>query len=73
MTLKPQYKHRKHREWYMAPSNGRVNPHGYSDKAKKAIADKMKKMKDEDKPHDQKIAIAISEAKEKGYKVPKKK
>jgi len=30
-------------------------------------------MKGEDKPQKQKVAIALSEAREKGYKVPKKK
>lgn len=45
---------------------------GYSKAAQKSISSKMKKMKDEDKPHAQKVAIAISEAREKGYKVPKK-
>jgi hypothetical protein len=33
---------------------------------------KMKKMKDEVMPHNQKIAIALSYARKKGYKVPKK-
>lgn len=45
----------------------------YSKAAKKAIANKMGKMKDEDRPQDQKIAIAISEARKKGFKVPKEK
>jgi hypothetical protein len=45
----------------------------YSAAAKKAISSKMNKMKDESKPQKQKIAIALSEAREKGLKVPKKK
>lgn len=42
----------------------------YSKKAEKAIGDKMHKMKGEDKPQKQKVAIAISEARRKGLKVP---
>jgi len=45
----------------------------YSKKAQKAISDKMSKMKGEDKPQKQKVAIAMSEAREKGLKVPAKK
>lgn len=45
----------------------------YSKKAQKAISDKMSKMKGEDRPQKQKVAIAISEAKRKGLKVPKAK
>lgn len=45
----------------------------YSDKAEKAIASKMHKMKGEDKPQDQKVAIAMSEARSKGLKVPPEK
>lgn len=45
----------------------------YSEKAQKAISKKMHKMKDEDKPRAQKIAISLSEAREKGLKVPKEK
>lgn len=45
----------------------------YSKKAEKAISAKMSKMKSEDKPQKQKVAIALSEARRKGLKVPKKK
>lgn len=45
----------------------------YSKKAEKVISAKMEKMKGEDKPQKQKVAIALSEAKSKGLKVPKKK
>lgn len=45
----------------------------YSKKAQKAIGAKMSKMKGEDKPQAQKVAIAMSEARKKGLKVPKKK
>lgn len=45
----------------------------YSPKAQKVISAKMEKMKSEDKPQAQKVAIAISEAKSKGLKVPPKK
>jgi hypothetical protein len=45
----------------------------YSKKAEKVISAKMEKMKDEDKPQKQKVAIALSEAREKGLKVPAKK
>lgn len=45
----------------------------YSKKAQKAIASKMHKMKGEKKPQKQKVAIALSEARKKGLKVPKKK
>lgn len=45
----------------------------YSKKAEKAISSKMHKMKDEDRPQKQKVAIALSEAREKGLKVPKEK
>lgn len=45
----------------------------YSAKAKKVIANKMHKMKGEHRPIKQKIAIAISEARRKGLKVPKRK
>ena len=45
----------------------------YSKKAEKVIGAKMEKMKGEDRPQKQKVAIAISEAKEKGLKVPSKK
>lgn len=42
----------------------------YSDAAKTTISNKMDKMKDEDKPQKQKVAIALSEARQKGQKVP---
>jgi hypothetical protein len=45
----------------------------YSTKAQEAISEKMHKMKHEDKPQSQKVAIALSEAREKGLKVPKEK
>ena len=45
----------------------------YSKKAQKAISAKMHKMKGEDRPQKQKVAIAMSEARKKGLKVPKKK
>ena len=45
----------------------------YSKEAEKAIGAKMHKMKGEDRPQKQKVAIALSEAREKGLKVPKKK
>lgn len=45
----------------------------YSKAAQKAISAKMHKMKGEDRPQAQKVAIAMSEAREKGLKVPKKK
>ncbi|GIV44009.1 MAG: hypothetical protein KatS3mg035_1132 [Bacteroidia bacterium] len=45
----------------------------YSKAAKEFISSKMKKMAGEKKPHDQKIAIAMSMAREKGLKVPSEK
>lgn len=42
----------------------------YSKKAQESISAKLRKMADEDRPKKQKIAIDISEAKRKGYKVP---
>jgi len=45
----------------------------YSKKAQKVISAKMSKMKGEKMPQDQKVAISISAAKEKGLKVPSKK
>lgn len=45
----------------------------YGPGAKKTIEHKMEKMKGEDKPQEQKLAIAIEEAREKGEKVPPKK
>lgn len=43
----------------------------YSDKAREFISKKLSKTADEDKPQDQKVAIAINMAREKGLKVPK--
>lgn len=45
----------------------------YSKKAQEVVSKKMEKMKGEDKPQAQKVAIALSEAREKGLKVPAKK
>jgi hypothetical protein len=45
----------------------------YSKKAQQVIARKMRAMKGEKRPQKQKIAIALSHARSKGYKVPKKK
>jgi hypothetical protein len=45
----------------------------YSEKAKEFISNKISKMADEDKPQDQKVAIAMSMARKKGLKVPKEK
>ena len=45
----------------------------YSEKATEFISNKMSKMADEDKPQDQKVAIALSMARKKGLKVPKEK
>lgn len=45
----------------------------YSKKAESYISHKMEKMKNEDKPQKQKVAIAMSMARQKGMKVPKKK
>lgn len=42
----------------------------FSKIAEKVIAEKMHKMKDENRPEAQKIAIALSEARAKGLKVP---
>lgn len=42
----------------------------YSEKAQESISAKLRKMKDEDRPEAQKVAIAISEARKKGLKVP---
>ena len=44
-----------------------------SKKAQKVVAKKMHIMKSEKKPQKQKIAIALSEARSKGFKVPKSK
>lgn len=43
----------------------------YSAKVKAAISKKMKEMKGEKKPQAQKVAIAMSIARQKGLKVPK--
>lgn len=45
----------------------------YSQAANDVISNKMDKMKDEDKPQKQKVAIALSEARQKGLKVPSEK
>lgn len=45
----------------------------YSDKAREFISKKLSKTAKEDKPQDQKVAIAINMAREKGLKVPKEK
>lgn len=45
----------------------------YSKAAQKAISKKMHKMKGEKKSQRQKVAIALSDAREKGLKVPKRK
>lgn len=45
----------------------------YSKLAQRFISKKMDKMKDEDMPNKQKIAVAMSYARKEGYKVPKKK
>jgi len=42
----------------------------YSAAAQKSISAKMHKMKGENRPQKQKIAIAMSEARAKGLKVP---
>lgn len=43
---------------------------GYSKEAEASISAKMHKMKDEDRPQAQKVAIALSEARKKGFQVP---
>lgn len=45
----------------------------YSEKAKEFISKKLSKMAGEDKPQNQKVAIALSVAREKDLKVPKEK
>jgi hypothetical protein len=45
----------------------------YSKKAQKTISKKMRTMKGEKRPQKQKVAIALSEARQKGLKVPKRK
>jgi hypothetical protein len=45
----------------------------YSKLAGKIIEKKLNKMKNEDKPKKQKIAISLEYAKSKGFKVPKNK
>lgn len=42
----------------------------YSPKAEESIGSKMHLMKDEDRPQNQKVAIALSYARKKGLKVP---
>lgn len=43
----------------------------YSPKAQKVIGSKMHAMKGEKRPQKQKVAIALSEARSRGLKVPK--
>lgn len=45
----------------------------YSKAAEETISKKMDKMKNEDMPHRQKVAIAIEEARKEHQKVPPKK
>lgn len=51
---------------------GKKKKSEYSEKAKEVISAKLSKMADEKMPQDQKVAIAINTAKEKGLKVPEK-
>jgi Family of unknown function (DUF6496) len=44
----------------------------YSPKARKVISSKLHAMKGEKRPRAQKIAIALSTARDRGLKVPKK-
>lgn len=44
----------------------------YSKEAENFISEKMHKMKDEPRPQNQKVAIAMSYARKEGFKVPKK-
>lgn len=44
----------------------------YSKEAEEFIGEKMHKMAGEDRPQDQKVAIAMSYARKEGFKVPKK-
>lgn len=43
---------------------------GYSKEGEEAVSEKMSKMKGEDRPQAQKVAIAMSEARRHGFKVP---
>lgn len=45
----------------------------FSKLAERFIGEKMHKMKDEDRPQKQKVAIALSYAKKEGFQIPKKK
>lgn len=45
----------------------------YSKKASAYIGRKMHAMKNENRPHKQKVAIAINKAKKRGFKIPKAK
>jgi len=45
----------------------------YSKEAREFIEKKMRKMKGENRSHVQKIAIALSEARDEGYDIPSKK
>jgi len=53
--------------------HGFVSEAKYSKEAQKVISKKMRKMEGENKPKKQKIAIALSTARQKGLKVPDKK
>jgi hypothetical protein len=53
--------------------SGFITEKKYSKGAKEFISNKMHKMKDEDRPQAQKVAIAMSYARKKGLKVPPKK
>ena len=44
---------------------------GYSKEKDEWISNKIKKLKDEGKPQDQAVAIALNMARQEGYKVPK--
>jgi hypothetical protein len=59
---------------YQRDCEGFVMPkRKYSPKAQKTIASKMSAMKGEKLPRKQKVAIAISSARQAGLKVPKRK
>ena len=47
--------------------------HKYSKRAEHIISEKMNKMKDENRPQNQKVAIALDEARRDGAKVPPRK
>ena len=52
---------------------GKKKESEYSDKAREFISKKLSKTAKEDKPQDQKVAIAMSMARKKGLKVPEEK